>query len=49
MIERIKLLFKIWQIVRRLDIGGLWFVLELLDGMGKNGQQDTDYEMKESR
>jgi hypothetical protein len=35
----IKLYIRIWEIVRKLDIAGLWFVLELLDGMG---QQETD-------
>lgn len=48
MIERIKLLFKIWQIVHRLDIDGLWFVLELLDGIGENEQQVTNV-IEESR
>jgi hypothetical protein len=39
LIEMIKLYIRIWEIVRKLDIAGLWFVLELLDGMG---QQETD-------
>lgn len=49
MIERIKLIFEIWQIVHRLDMGGLWFVLELLDDMGEDRQRDTDYEGGERR
>jgi len=48
-IYKLKLLFKIWKIVHRLDIAGLWFALELLDGVGKNGQQDIDYEAVKRR
>lgn len=39
MIERMRLVLKIWQIIRKYDIGQLWFALELLDEAGPEGQQ----------
>lgn len=39
MIERMRLVLKIWQIIRKYDIGQLWFSLELLNETGPEGQQ----------